>query len=92
MYRQTTEKQVYKFVTNNPEKIKDIKVMLVSKPYGFNNMEGYHADIRLKIETTKEYKNMFVEFTINSTYLDNCDSFNNYANILVDNLLTTIMV
>lgn len=92
MYRQTTEKQVFNFVANNPEKIKDIKIMFVSKPYGFNEYEGYHSDIRLKIETTKKYKNVFLEFTINSTYLDNCNSFDEYADILIDNLLTTSMV
>ena len=90
MYRKTTEKSIYNFVNNNRDKIEDIKIMNVSKPYGFNSMEGYHSDIRLKIETVKGYRNMFVEFTINSTYLElseDTETFDNYANLFVENLL-----
>ena len=70
-YTKTTEKAVYNFVENNKELISLVELMSVSDPYGFNDMEGYHADIRLKVVTVKGYKNKFLEFTINSSYLDN---------------------
>lgn len=81
-YTYTTEKAVYNFVENNKELIKSVDLMSVSNPYGFNDMEGYHADIRLKIVTVNGYKNKFLEFTINSSYLDNdIDTFKKYAEI-----------
>ena len=70
-HTKTTEKTVYNFVESNKELISSVELMSVSDPYGFNNMEGYHADIRLKVVTVKGYKNKFLEFTINSSYLDN---------------------
>lgn len=70
-YTKTTEKTVYNFVESNKELISSVELMSVSDPYGFNDMEGYHADIRLKVVTVKGYKNKFLEFTINSSYLDN---------------------
>ncbi len=79
-YTKTTEKAVYNFVENNKELISLVELMSVSDPYGFNDMEGYHADIRLKVVTVKGYKNKFLEFTINSSYLDNdTKTFEDYA-------------
>lgn len=81
-YTKTTEKTVYNFVENNKELIESVELMSVSEPYGFNDMEGYHADIRLKVVTVKGYKNKFLEFTINSSYLDNdVQTFKDYAEI-----------
>lgn len=93
MYQQTTEKQVYYFVSSNLEKVTDIKLMRVSKPYGFNSMEGFQCDIRLKIETTTQFKNLLLEFTINSSHLEyaGIGNFKEYANIMVDNLLMMII-
>lgn len=86
-YTHTTEKAVYNFVENNKELIESVELMSVSKPYGFNNMEGYHADIRLKVITIDGYKNKFLEFTINSSYLDDdTDTFKKYA----ENCLITV--
>lgn len=57
-----------------------MELMSISDPYGFNDMEGYHADIRLKVVTIDGYKNKFLEFTINSSYLDDdTDTFKKYA-------------
>lgn len=79
-YIYTTEKAVYNFVEKNKELIKSVELMSVSDPYGFNVMEGYHADIRLKVVTIESYKNKFLEFTINSSYLDNeMQTFKDYA-------------
>lgn len=79
-YTHTTEKAVYNFVENNKELIESAELMSISDPYGFNDMEGYHADIRLKVVTVKGYKNKFLEFTINSSYLDDdTDTFKKYA-------------
>ena len=79
-YTKTTEKTVYNFVESNKELISSVELMSVSDPYGFNNMEGYHADIRLKVVTVKGYRNKFLEFTINSSYLDNdTKTFEDYA-------------
>lgn len=79
-YTKTTEKAVCNFVENNKELIESVELMSVSEPYGFNDMEGYHADIRLKVATVKGYKNKFLEFTINSSYLDNdTKTFEDYA-------------
>lgn len=79
-YTKTTEKAVYNFVENNKELIESVELMSVSEPYGFNDMEGYHADIRLKVATVKGYKNKFLKFTINSSYLDNdTKTFEDYA-------------
>lgn len=70
MYRKTTYKQVVNFINNNRDLINDIKVMHVGEGDNFNSMEGYHSDIRLKIETVSGYRNVYVQFLINSTYLD----------------------
>lgn len=70
MYRKTTYKQVVNFINNNRKLINDIKVMHVGEGDSFNSMEGYHSDIHLKIETVSGYRNIFVQFLINSTYLD----------------------
>lgn len=79
-YTHTTEKAVYNFVENNKEFIESVELMSVSEPYGFNAMEGYHSDIRLKIVTVDGYKNKFLEFTINSSYLDDeTETFKKYA-------------
>lgn len=79
-YTKTTEKTVYNFVESNKELISSVELMSVSDPYGFNTMEGYHADIRIKVVTVKGYKNKFLEFTINSSYLDNdTKTFEDYA-------------
>ena len=79
-YTYTTEKSVYNFVENNKELIESVELMSISEPYGFNDMEGYHADIRLKVTTVNGYKNKFLEFTINDSYLDNnTDTFEKYA-------------
>lgn len=79
-YTKTTEKTVYNFVESNKELISSVELMSVSDPYGFNNMEGYHADIRLKVVTVKGYRNKFLEFTINSSYLDDdVQTFKDYA-------------
>ena len=85
-YTKTTEKSVYNFVESNKELISSVELMSVSDPYGFNDMEGYHANIRLKVVTVKGYRNKFLEFTINSSYLDNdVQTFEDYA----DNCLIT---
>ena len=79
-YTKTTEKSVYNFVESNKELISSVELMSVSDPYGFNDMEGYHADIRLRVVTVKGYRNKFLEFTINSSYLDNdVQTFKDYA-------------
>ena len=79
-YTKTTEKTVYNFIENNKELIESVELMSVSDTQGFNNMEGYRADIRLKVVTVKGYKNKFLEFTINSSYLDNdIKTFEDYA-------------
>lgn len=79
-YTYTTEESVYNFVENNKELIESVELMSVSDPYGFNDMEGYHADIRLKVVTVDGYKNKFLEFTINNSYLDDdTDTFKDYA-------------
>lgn len=79
-YTYTTKKAVYNFVENNKELIESVELMSVSDPYGFNEMEGYQADIRLKVVTIDGYKNKFLEFTTNSSYLDNdTDTFEKYA-------------
>lgn len=84
-YTKTTEKAVYNFVENNKELIESVELMSVSEPYGFNDMEGYHADIRLKVVTVKGYKNKFLEFTTNSSYLDyDMESFKDYAETCLD--------
>lgn len=86
-YTYTKENAVYNFVENNKELIESVELMNISDPYGFNNMEGYHADIRLKVVTVKGYKNKFLEFTINSSYLDNdTDTFKKYAEICLDTI------
>ena len=86
-YTYTTEKAVYNFVENNKELISSVELMSVSEPYGFNDMEGYHADIRLKVVTVKGYKNKFLEFTTNSTYLINdIQTFKDYAEICLDTI------
>ena len=86
-YTYTAEKTVYNFVENNKELIESVELMSVSEPYGFNDMEGYHADIRLKVVTVKGYKNKFLEFTINSSYLDNdIETFKDYANFCLDTI------
>lgn len=79
-YTYTTEKAAYNFVENNKELIESVELMSISDPYGFNDMEGYHADIRLKVVTIDGYKNKFLEFTINDSYLDDdTDTFKKYA-------------
>lgn len=79
-YTKTTEQAIYEFIENNKDLIKSVDLMNVSEPYAFNDMEGYHADIRLKVVTVKGYKNKFLEFTINSSYLDNdTKTFEDYA-------------
>lgn len=86
-YTYTTEKAVYNFVENNKELIKSVELMSVSDPYGFNDMEGYHADIRLKVVTVKGYRNKFLEFTTNSSYLnDDAETFKDYAEICLDTI------
>lgn len=87
-YTYTTEKAVYNFVENNKELIKSVELMSVSNPYGFNDMEGYHSDIRLKVITVKGYKNRFLEFTINTSFLEfaDCDSFKDYAEVCLDTI------
>ena len=86
-YTYTKEKAIYKFVENNKELIESVELMSVSDPYGFNDMEGYHSDIRLKVVTVKGYKNKFLEFTINSSYLDNdIDTFEKYTEICLDTI------
>ena len=86
-YTYTKEKSVYNFVEDNKELIESVELMSVSDPYGFNDMEGYHANIRLKVVTVKGYKNKFLEFTINSSYLDNdVDTFEKYAEICLDTI------
>lgn len=84
-YTKTTEKAVYNFVESNKELISSVELMSVSDPYGFNDMEGYHADIRLKVVTVEGYKNKFLEFTTNSTYLDaDVQTFKDYAEGCLD--------
>lgn len=79
-YTKTTEKAVYNFVENNKELIESVELMSISEPYGFNDMEGYHANIRLKVVTVEGYRNKFLEFTINSSYLDDeTKTFEDYA-------------
>jgi len=86
-YTYTKEKSVYNFVEDNKELIESVELMSVSDPYGFNDMEGYHSDIRLKVVTVKGYKNKFLVFTINSSYLDNdTDTFEKYAEICLDTI------
>ena len=86
-YTKTTEKTVYNFVENNKELISSVELMSVSNPYGFNDMEGYHADIRLKVVTVKGYRNKFLEFTINSSYLDyGMETFEDYADACLDTI------
>ena len=86
-YTYTTEKTVYNFVENNKELIESVELMSISDPYGFNDMEGYHADIRLKVVTVEGYKNKFLEFTINSSYLNNdTETFKDYANVCLDTI------
>lgn len=86
-YTKTTEKTVYNFVESNKELISSVELMSVSDPYGFNNMEGYHADIRLKVVTVKGYRNKFLEFTINSSYLDyGMETFEDYADACLDTI------
>lgn len=46
-YTYTTEKSVYNFVENNKELIESVELMSISEPYGFNDMEGYHAEVCL---------------------------------------------
>ena len=79
-YTKTTENAVYNFVENNKDLIKSVELMSVSDPYGFNDMEGYHSDIRLKVVTIDGYRNKFLEFTTNSSYLDDdLKTFTDYA-------------
>ena len=86
-YTKTTEKTVYNFVESNKELISSVELMSVSDPYGFNDMEGYHADIRLKVVTVKGYRNKFLEFTINSSYLDyGMETFEDYADACLDTI------
>ena len=86
-YTKTTEKTVYNFVESNKELISSVELMNVSDPYGFNVMEGYHADIRLKVVTVEGYRNKFLKFTINSSYLDNdVQTFEDYAEICLDTI------
>ena len=86
-YTKTTEKTVYNFVESSKELISSVELMSVSDPYGFNNMEGYHADIRLKVVTVKGYRNKFLEFTINSSYLDyGMETFEDYADACLDTI------
>lgn len=86
-YTKTTEKTVYNFVESNKELISSVELMSVSDPYGFNNMEGYHADIRLKVVTVKGYRNKFLEFTINSSYLEyGMETFEDYADACLDTI------
>ena len=92
-YTKTTEKAVYNFVENNKELIESVELMSVSEPYGFNDMEGYHSDIRLKVVTVKGYKNKFLEFTINSTYLDyGMETFENYAEACLDTISDCLFI
>lgn len=84
-YTKTTEKAVYNFVENNKKLIESVELISVSDPYGFNVMEGYHADIRLKVVTVEGYRNKFLEFTTNSSYLDyDMESFKDYAETCLD--------
>lgn len=86
-YTYTTEKAVYNFVENNKELIESVELMSISDPYGFNDMEGYHTDIRLKVVTVDGYKNKFLEFTINSSYLDDdIETFKDYAEVCLDTI------
>ena len=92
-YTKTTEKTVYNFVESNKELISSVELMSVSDPYGFNNMEGYHADIRLKVVTVKGYRNKFLEFTINSSYLDyGMETFEDYADACLDTISDCLLL
>ena len=70
-YTKTTEKSVYNFVESNKELISLVELMSVSEPYGFNDMEGYHANIRLKVVTVKGYRNKFLELIADYSISDN---------------------
>ena len=92
-YTKTTEKTVYNFVESNKELISSVELMSVSDPYGFNDMEGYHADIRLKVVTVKGYRNKFLEFTINSSYLDyGMETFEDYADACLDTISNLLLL
>jgi len=50
-------------------KVANYKITKVEK-VGFNDMEGSIYHVNIKIETLEGYKNTFVTFEINSTYID----------------------
>ena len=73
-----TYNQLFEFISKHRELIHDIVVQSV-KAYDFNNIEGKHYDIKIKIYTTKEYKNTILVVKTNSTYLEDIDEVNIYT-------------
>ena len=68
-YTKTMEKTVYNFVVSNKELISSVELMGVSDPDGFNDMKGYHAEIRLKVVPIIRYRHKNLGMTTISTYL-----------------------
>lgn len=60
---------VYKFMSNNKELIKDFKITSF-KQVSFNQMEGYIYRLNIKLTTIDGYKNKLLKVVTNSTYLD----------------------
>lgn len=59
---------IYKFVSNNSDKIKNVKITHFER-YGFNEMEGGQYQVNFKIETLPKYKNKLLKVLTNSSYL-----------------------
>ena len=60
---------VYKFMNENKELIKDFKITSF-KQVSFNQMEGYIYRLNIKLTTIDGYKNKLLKVVTNSTYLD----------------------
>lgn len=79
-----TTKSVTDFLETNAKKtILGFKITRVEKA-GFNDMEGSIYHVNILLETPKGYRNKFITFAINSTYLDEINDGETIAEYLGD--------
>lgn len=90
MYTRTNEKYFKQFVKDNDKYIDDI-VLMHTKPLGFaNEYVGNEYLLQFKIVTIEGYRNKFIEFVINDSYLD-CDEVET-AEDYADNLVCALLI